>query len=120
MGFVALMVKSVAINTVHHIDSMYSMYLTKLLSNQMYFSVCTRPKPTKCSILYEKNCIFGEECAVDVLNEEPWFSFGTCVRLPTKNKRFCIKNNMCNEDEICTRNYEPFVMDPWHNPGYVF
>ena len=28
MGFVALMVKFVAINTVHHIDSMYSMYLT--------------------------------------------------------------------------------------------
>ena len=107
----------------------------------MYFSVCTRPTTRRCSIHYAKNCIFGEACAVDVLNEDPWFSLGsvisiqfvvqqflypknmyffrTCVTLPTENKRFCIRNTMCMEDEVCTRNYGPFVMDPWHNPGYV-
>ena len=104
----------------------------------MYFSVCTRPTTRRCSIHYAKNCIFGEACAVDVLNEDPWFSLGlvfiiqflvemypktwfffrTCVTLPTENKRFCIRNTMCMEGEVCTRNYGPFVMDPWHNPGY--
>ena len=77
--FVALTVNSAAINTLRHTNCMHTKYLTKTITSNilMYFSVCTRPTTRRCSIHYAKNCIFGEACAVDVLNADPWFSLGS-------------------------------------------
>ena len=81
----------------------------------LYFSICN-PAVRRCSINYEQNCKEGEECAVNVSEKDPKYDLGVCVSIP-KNPEYCVANQMCKKHQLCTRNYSPFALDPWRNPG---